>query len=277
MSIPYPIRLTMSPDNEIMPVWSPDGQRIAFISQASSERQIYIVSADGADKQRIAAQFQVSPYSSLAWTQDGAKLLFQMTNNAGFHPFVMVDLESSERETFSTIELGENYTGCGSVWSDASQRLITNLAVETDCVSGGPPYLLALDNPVFHALTLDGNPALSSYSYDWTSEGKTLAFIRSTDPFGVTQQLYSLNLGSYEFQAITSPDDLSPDGTGGYQKISVEWSPDQHWLAFAWVFGEPLKRQVAIYVVASDGGELKQVSPILEDVSSVGGVAWRPS
>ena len=273
--IPEPARLTETPADETRPVWSPDGQRIAFIVSENEQRRIYTAAADGSDR-RLVSDLPASEYSTLDWMQHGAKLLFQTTNTDGYHPFAITSADGSGSPVILTApEMDENYTVCGHAWSDAAGRLVANLAAERDCVSGGAAYLLAETSGVFESLPMDSNPALMSYAYDWSPDGTVLGFVRTADSFGVTQQLHTLDIASGVYQTLTGADDLTPDGTAGYLKNAVDWSPDQQWLAFAWIFGESLKRQAAVYVIAPDGSDLRLVTPVLEGDVSISGVAWR--
>jgi TolB protein len=42
-----PVRLTSDPGMDIQPVWTPDGQRVVFVSARGGARQIYVIRADG--------------------------------------------------------------------------------------------------------------------------------------------------------------------------------------------------------------------------------------
>jgi len=79
-----PTRLT--PDDETwntMPRWSPDGARIAFISDRSGFRSLWVMDADGQAARRLLHLDQDQDFShneylqtkTLAWSPDGASLL----------------------------------------------------------------------------------------------------------------------------------------------------------------------------------------------------------
>ncbi len=46
-------RLTTSPAWEALPTWSPDGQRIAFVTDRDGNDEIYIMNADGTGLTRL--------------------------------------------------------------------------------------------------------------------------------------------------------------------------------------------------------------------------------
>ncbi len=46
-------RLTDNPGNDLNPVWSPDGKKIAFQSNRDGNLEIYIMNADGSEQLNI--------------------------------------------------------------------------------------------------------------------------------------------------------------------------------------------------------------------------------
>jgi len=45
-----PINLTNDPDTDGLPLWSPDGTKIAFLSNRDGNVEIYIMDADGSNQ-----------------------------------------------------------------------------------------------------------------------------------------------------------------------------------------------------------------------------------
>jgi TolB protein len=67
-------RLTREPSLDLSPTWSPDGKRIAFVSDRSGTPQIYVMNADGSSTRRLT--FQGNYNQTPAWSPRGDLIAF---------------------------------------------------------------------------------------------------------------------------------------------------------------------------------------------------------
>jgi serine/threonine protein kinase len=72
-------RLTFDANRDTWPVWSPDGRRIAFMSNRTGVYQLYVKDASGAGSEE---SLTATPYSKVLadWTPDGHYLLYSEEN-----------------------------------------------------------------------------------------------------------------------------------------------------------------------------------------------------
>ncbi|MFO8060848.1 MAG: S9 family peptidase [Bacillota bacterium] len=66
--------LTVGEHSNTAPRWSPDGRRIAFLSDRSGENQIWIMNTEGGEPWRVKTQ--QTPAGPVAWSPDGSALAF---------------------------------------------------------------------------------------------------------------------------------------------------------------------------------------------------------
>jgi Tol biopolymer transport system component len=82
-------RLTERPGYDVDGAFSPDGSRIAFVSQADGNSEIYVMNADGTGVLRVTrdAKSDVSP----RWSPDGKKLIFT-SDRSGKYALYEIDV-----------------------------------------------------------------------------------------------------------------------------------------------------------------------------------------
>ena len=69
-------RLTFDPADELNPVWSPDGTRIAFTSNRRGERDLYQKPADGSGPDELLLEAKDGQKNLEDWSPDGKYLLY---------------------------------------------------------------------------------------------------------------------------------------------------------------------------------------------------------
>ena len=66
--------LTNHPANDRDPSWSPDGKRIAFMSERDGNREIYVMDNDGGNQRNLTNH--PNNDSHPAWSPDGKRIVF---------------------------------------------------------------------------------------------------------------------------------------------------------------------------------------------------------
>lgn len=69
-----PVQLTRNPKSDQSPRWSPDGKRIAFLSDRSGKNQIYLMDAAGGEPEALTGH--KDGIISFAWSPDGRRMAF---------------------------------------------------------------------------------------------------------------------------------------------------------------------------------------------------------
>jgi len=73
-------RLTYSLGSDVEPTWSPDRQRIAFVSSRTGSSKLYTMYADGTDVQQVT--FGTGNDRNPSWSPDGKSLVFMSDRTA---------------------------------------------------------------------------------------------------------------------------------------------------------------------------------------------------
>lgn len=271
--------LTNNPADDLFPLWSPDGSRIAFLSSRGANRaNIYVMNSDGSDVSPVTTDsvYAAYPYS---WSPDGSRLVFAGGQATG-HIFV-VSAEGS-----GLTRLTSDSAADGSpAWSPDGAKIAF---VRAD----GPDsriYVMNADGSAVIRLT---NASASDVDPHWSAEGSTLAFTRYWPSDTANSGVYVMNadgLGLHRIRQGHSPR-WSPDGTRIlFQAIGL-WVADAgslnaHRVADAYDTFQPANwsadgsrivwvRLGKIFVMNADGSAAKDLSndyPLATETP-----VWRP-
>lgn len=99
------IQITNNLARESDPIWSPDGEYIAFVSEADGDSEIYVMRADGTDVRQLTHNNN-DDYDP-AWSPDGTQLVFIRWESGGSELYVMNNDGSLERPLTSDNHLKE--------------------------------------------------------------------------------------------------------------------------------------------------------------------------
>lgn len=238
------------------PRWSPGGDRIAFVSSRGDERPtIVVANPDGTDP--AALDTPLTSVSHPFWSPDGSEIAFiGQTAESDTDVYVISAGGSDLRrvtsgtgfDTFGTHPLADF---ASDPWSPDGTRLaFTHIDVRDP-----PPGKWASR---FDLVVVDADGGTTrrvseaSAFLGWAPDGEWLLTIRTVegDP--------AIQLVSAEGPEERRLADLLPDGFVPYPWAS--WSPDGERIAFAAWDPESSDSVDAIYLVNTDGGDLRFVT-----------------
>jgi len=87
------VPVTNSIEMDDNPVWSPDGQWIAFASNRTGNNDIFVVPADGGDTKRLTWHSGSDVPSD--WSPDGKSILFKTSREAGENGLFTLDVQNT--------------------------------------------------------------------------------------------------------------------------------------------------------------------------------------
>jgi dipeptidyl aminopeptidase/acylaminoacyl peptidase len=239
-----PRRFTVGDYGDTSPCWSPDGGRIAFISDRSDSSQIWFIPVDGGEAAQLT-KLEEGNIGSLAWSPDGTKIAFS------FRAIPAAD-RKAEREARE--EEHRSYP----------PRVIRRAGYREDGIgyNGGERWRLQAVN----VETGDANQ-LTSEDYDdhspaWSPDGRTIAFVsnRSEDA--------DLTPGCQDIWLIPSDGGTVRQVTNqSGHKQSPAWSPVGAEIAYIghdhpdeiWGVSDP-----HLWVVSVESGEAQDLTASLD-------------
>jgi TolB protein len=110
-------QLTRTAAIEVGPSWSPDGERIAFVSDRSGAPQIYVMDRDGGNVRRIT--FNGNYNTSPAWSPDGRWIAYE-SQVAGQFDIWLVDPTGEVSVPLVTHRLSDE----SPAWSPGGRKLV---------------------------------------------------------------------------------------------------------------------------------------------------------
>ena len=232
-----PRRLTTG-KNDAQPRWSPDGQRLAFVSKRGDEkakRQLYVMPMGGGEPEQLTDLKE--DVGEPAWSPDGSRLVFSArVPDAAYEE---EDDRKREPRRFTRLQFKLDSVG----WTGDRRRHL---------------YVVPADGSAEPTQITDGD--FEDSQPTWTPDGESIAFAAARhDDWDISfySDVWVVPATGGEPTRLTPGDaaygspSYSPDGS----KLAVKWGPG----------GYDFPRHVQIGVIdAATGGDLKLVSTSLD-------------
>lgn len=163
--------------------WSPDGTKIAYISDVSGEEQLYVIDHQGNEKAEQLTKDFAAMLTSLAWSPDGTHIAF--TDKDG-----VLYIINTETKKLTTVADDEYAGGINYDWSPNGGYIALTLGN----VNGfNSLYIYSLADAKLHRITDD---LFNVYNPAWGTQGDYLYFLsdRSFAPqISTIEWNYALN------------------------------------------------------------------------------------
>jgi len=224
--------LTAAADNQ-NPTVSPDGSRIAFISDRDGTTDVYVMAADGSHQVRLTRTEEQEGKPS--WSADGKAIRFATFEKDASRIY------SVDREGRSVTGIGR-VPGRGGMISRNGKRVFYSLGTWTEV------QLMKSDLDGSNARQLtDGKSVV--WSPRWSPEGKRIAFT-GRDAERQTH-IYLMNADGSSLRQLTHFDPA--DG----RAQSPAWSADGRWLAVQ----SDTEKRAHIWIIDATTGAGRKLAP----------------
>lgn len=221
--------LTHDSVTENNPVWSPNGQEIAFLHpKRHSSDQIWVMNADGTNQHALTSfgngpqLFGADLVPALSWSPDGQSIVFSAfpTSAGGRTQLYLLDVRT--RRVTKLTHLAGGATN--PAWSPDGRRIAFVAGVAPNRI-----YVLSTQTHRIHALKTRSGGSVAGLGIAWSPNGHDLAFNNKG-------RVVAFDLASRTFRTLARYGD------------SPSWSPrvggDGAWVVFR--YGDDLK-EVSAY------------------------------
>ena len=245
-------RLTNNPDRDFHPSWSPDGKRIAFMSDRDGHvnahgfpsYEIYVMDVDGGNPQNLTND--PNNDASPAWSPDGKRIVFTSKRDGNYEIYVM-DADGGNLQRFTNNRMADEDPS----WSPDGKRIVFRARrdghFENKFAITYEIYVMDADGGNLQRLTENRK---NDWSPSWSPDGKRIAFAADRKGDWQNSQIYVMDADGGNLQRLTNN-----RGWDWYPS----WSPDSKRIAFAadrkgdW-------QNFDIYVMDADGGNLQRLT-----------------
>jgi Tol biopolymer transport system component len=296
-------RLTHGPELDVTPIWSPDGQWIAWTRQENWQSNLHVMRSDGTEPHLLTAIGGL--YA--AWSPDGRTIAFTTPHgfNDRYPEVYLVGLDDPTPRRLTSPEVvatTSHYMGSSQpAWSPDGSRIAflvevlgAGSAVYT-VETNGTTATLVSDSPgtegslawspdgawvAFHTFQ-DGEAHIVMARSDgtderllttdetidvgpaWSPDGRQLVFTRQLD---TGRQVYLVDADGGPARNISA---------NAFDESSPRWSPDGVWIAFERL-DEAARHTTDLFVMRPDGSDVRQLTSVPDAGSSGMQPAWSP-
>ncbi len=203
--------ITLSPDNEEAPAWSPDGERLAFMEPRSGGMALVSTDSRGGDKRTILNLAGLAYVRAVSWSPDGTRLAFDGQITGGGSDVFVVNVNGT-----GLVNLTAGFPGSHDkpTWSpDGTQILFVHTSPD------GEVYRqLAVVSPAGGAPTLLTNDEYWHDYPDYSPDGSLILF--NSNQWGNRSFLYTMPAAGGERRLLIA------------HAVMGRWSPDGRRIVF---------------------------------------------
>jgi serine/threonine-protein kinase len=205
-------RLTFDATDESFPIWSPDGEQIAYAGSTESEMQVFVVRADGSDAPRQITSAPHTPHIPISWSSDGAYIAVNVESQTTSWDLytVAIDDDGAEPEVFLATQFEEyfhTFSPDGKWIAYSSDETGRREVYVRSFPRGGGRWQVSIDGGDWPTWSPDGSELL--FNHDGMMYSAAIAGENETFRADPPQRLFPHSLPNVEYYPLYA---VAPDG-----------------------------------------------------------------
>lgn len=149
--------LSNTPGNNFRGDWSPDGQRIIFVSERDSNRELYVMNADGSNQVRLTDN--QADDNRPRWSPDGSKILFEGNRDGDNTALYLMDAPSlvvaGPQEDKIRLLTFPGFNSQAGAWAVDGEKIVLSADRDSDSIQNWDVYIMDADATNIYRLTTD--------------------------------------------------------------------------------------------------------------------------
>lgn len=246
--------LTRHPSQDYAPVWSPDGERIVFISDRTGQPELFIMQVDGSMTIRLSTVSGAKAFGEPSWSPDGQQLAVQLIledpqSGEAYTQIYLVTADGSGAQPM--VETEFPLSNLEPKWSPVGNRI----ASRTLGIMQAVPHADSLYEPeqirLSRGLTKVGTLA-------WSPDGLRLAYFASCqfciDEQDLTPTVHLIDADGKNPRVLYAFED------NDIYSIGMNWSPDGKYLLLLGT--EDQGSEQVLFLIERDGSKIIRLADL---------------
>jgi serine/threonine protein kinase len=259
--------------NGFLPVWSPDGQQIAFMQVVGDKYKIETIKATGGGQKHLTAggivsiSYTVLPYnriqtSDFGWSPDSTKIAY-VSDRSGQYNIWLVNADGSN-DVQLTANSDSNLNLYCPLWSSDGKRITFTSKINGKAVFG----VWIIDTETKNSeMMIQADSFLGQIGWSQNAEDLILASVNTSGAVGLQPEVFLLQMSTKtgEKRQIATLKDT--------YLYNIHLSPDKKNIAFA----AHREGKDNLWLMPAAGGEAKKLTANNDSRLYFSSLAWSPA